>query len=55
MAKNTNKGYRKGAVDQRSQTYNPVTEQWTKRDSSTGRFLDGKQDGEPFKGVRKEN
>lgn len=55
MAKNTGKGYRKGAVDQRSQTYNPVTDQWTKRDSSTGQFLDGKKDGEPFKGVRKED
>lgn len=55
MAKNTGKGYRKGAVDNRSQTFNPVTEQWVKRDSDTGRFLDVKQDGEPFKGVRKEN
>ncbi|WP_309744518.1 hypothetical protein [Chamaesiphon sp. OTE_20_metabat_361] len=55
MAKNTGKGYRKGAVDQRSQTYNPVTDTWTKRDTVTGRFLDGKQDGNPFKGVRKED
>ncbi|MEC4817314.1 MAG: hypothetical protein SAK29_29190 [Scytonema sp. PMC 1069.18] len=31
MAKNTGKGYRRGAVDNRSQTYNPVTEQWVKR------------------------
>jgi hypothetical protein len=55
MAKNTGKGYRKGAVDNRSQTFNPVTEQWVKRDSDTGRFLDVKQDGDPFKGVRKED
>ena len=55
MAKKTGKGYRKGAVDQRSQTYNPVTDTWTKRDTATGRFLDGKQDGDPFKGVRKED
>lgn len=26
MAKNTGKGYRRGAVDNRSQAYNPVTE-----------------------------
>ncbi len=45
---------RKGAVRKRSQTYNPVTEQYVKRDSETGRFLDVKEDGKPFKGVRKE-
>jgi hypothetical protein len=54
----TNKPYgdgaRKGAVKSRSQTHNPKTEQWVKRDSETGRFIDVKQDGEPFKGVRKE-
>ncbi len=55
MAKNTGKGYRKGAVDNRSQTFNPVTEQWVNRDSDTGRFLNVKQDGNPFKGVRKED
>ena len=55
MAKNTGKGYRRGAVDNRSQVYNPVTEQWIKRNSETGQFMDGKQDGEPFKGVRKEH
>jgi hypothetical protein len=53
MAKNTGKGYRRGAVDNRSQTYNPVTEQWVKLDAETGRFMDVKQNGEPFKGVRK--
>jgi len=26
VAKNTGNGYRRGAVDKRSQTYNPVTE-----------------------------
>ncbi|MEP3386854.1 MAG: hypothetical protein ABJO02_01620 [Reichenbachiella sp.] len=45
---------RKRAVRGRSQTLNPVTKQWTKRDSDTGRFMDGKKDGTPFKGVRKE-
>lgn len=47
-------GHRKGAVRERSQTFNPITERWTKRDSNTGRFMDVKQDGKPFKGVRKE-
>lgn len=55
MAKNTGKGYRRGAVDNRSQTYNPVTEQWVKRDAETGQFMDVKQNSEPFKGVRKED
>lgn len=55
MAKNTGKGYRVGAVDNRSQTFNPSTQQWVKRNSDTGKFLDVKQDGKPFKGVRKED
>lgn len=50
----TGDGHRNGAVRERSQTYNPKTETWTKRDSNTGRFMDGKSDGTPFKGVRKE-
>lgn len=57
MAKNKPYGDNKriGAVKQRSQTYNNKTEQWIKRDSKTGRFIDVKQDGTPFKGIRKEN
>lgn len=47
-------GHRNGAVKGRSQTFNPKTEQWIKRDSETGRFMDVKKDGTPFKGVRKE-
>lgn len=47
-------GHRNGAVRDRSQTHNPETDQWVKRDDSTGRFMDVKQNGTPFKGVRKE-
>ena len=54
MAKNTGNDYRRGEVTQRSQSLNPKTETWTKRDTSTGRFMDGKSDGRPFKGVRRE-
>lgn len=54
MAKNTGKGYRRGAVKNRSQTYNPLTKQWVKRDPN-GQFMDVKQNREPFKGVRKED
>jgi hypothetical protein len=48
-------GQRVGAVRERSQTLNPKTGNWTKRDTDTGKFLDVKQDGKPFKGVRKED
>jgi V8-like Glu-specific endopeptidase len=56
MARNgkSGDGHRNGAVKDRSQTYNPTTEQWVKRDADTGKFMDVKQDGTPFKGVRKE-
>lgn len=47
-------GHRNGAVRDRSQTYNPQTERWVKRDTETGRFMDQKADSKPFKGVRKE-
>jgi hypothetical protein len=53
VAKNTGKGYRKGEVKDRSQVETPVG--WVKRDTNTGRFLDVKSDGEPFKGVRREH
>lgn len=54
MAKNTGKGYRKGSVNDRTQVKNPKTDQWVKRDADTGRFMDVKEDGTPFKGVAKE-
>jgi hypothetical protein len=56
MATNPPKGdgRRIGAVRERSQVYNPKTETWVKRDTETGRFMDQKSDGKPFKGVRKE-
>ncbi|MBS7825015.1 hypothetical protein J7547_07265 [Wohlfahrtiimonas chitiniclastica] len=53
----TNKPYgdnkRIGAVKQRSQTQTG-SGHWVKRDSETGKFMDVKSDGTPFKGVRKE-
>jgi hypothetical protein len=56
MATNPPKGdgHRNGAVKDRSQAFNPVTEQWVKRDKDSGRFMDVKQDRTPFKGVTKE-
>lgn len=55
MGKNTGKGYRQGAVAGRTQSFNPTTRTYTKRNSDTGRFMDGKADGTPFKGVRRED
>ena len=56
MAKNPPYGdnHRQGAVKDRSQTYNPHTERYVKRDTNTGLFIDQKADHAPFKGVRKE-
>jgi hypothetical protein len=56
MATNPPKGdgHRNGPVKDRSQVLNPKTDQWVKRDTDTGKFMDIKKDGNPFKGVRKE-
>jgi hypothetical protein len=56
MATNPPKGdgHRNGAVRQRSQTFNPNTHQWVKRDTTNGQFMAVKQDGSKFKGVREE-
>ena len=43
----------RGAVRKRSQIKNKLTGTWTKRDDTTGKFLDVKEDSKPFKGVRK--
>lgn len=53
MAKNTGDGYRKGSVDKRTQTKTPAGD-YVKRDTESGRFMDQKGGGEPFKGVAKE-
>jgi len=55
IARNTGENHRHGAVKDRHQGYNPKTEQWVKINDNTNRFMDVKQDGEPFKGVRKKD
>jgi hypothetical protein len=53
MARNPPKGRgRRGAVRKRTQVRSNGV--WTKRDATTGRFMDRKSDSKPFKGVRKE-
>jgi hypothetical protein len=54
MARNTGHGFRRGAVRGRSQSRNPLTGIWTKRNHGTGRFSAGKTTGGRFKGVRRE-
>lgn len=55
MAKNkpTGDGRRIGAVKDRVQVQNPKTGIWIKINKDTGKFMDGKKDGTPFKGVIK--
>ncbi|MBK0403072.1 hypothetical protein I5M27_08740 [Adhaeribacter sp. BT258] len=55
MAKNppNGDGHRIGAVKDRVQVFNPQNERWTKINSNTGKFMDQKADGKPFKGVTK--
>lgn len=54
MAKNTGNNHRDGSVTNRSQTLNPKTGNWIKRDTESGKFIDQKADDKPFKGVAKE-
>ena len=50
-----NDNSRKGAVKDRSQVQNPKTGLWTKRDTTTGEFINVKTSNDkPFKGIRKE-
>ncbi|MCT4562373.1 MAG: hypothetical protein N4A41_13470 [Crocinitomicaceae bacterium] len=55
MATNSGKNSRNGPVKNRSQVFNPITGNYVKRDTKTGKFIDVKSDGKPFKGVRKES
>ncbi|MEA2874731.1 MAG: hypothetical protein QOH67_5094 [Hyphomicrobiales bacterium] len=47
---------RRGAVRKRSQLKSKIAGEahWTKRDKSTGQFMDQKKDDAKFKGVRRE-
>lgn len=49
-------GHRNGAVRKRTQLETPVMgeKRFTKRDKTTGEFMDQKKDGRKFKGVSRE-
>lgn len=53
MAKNTGSGHRNGSVTDRTQVQNP-NGNWVKRDTDSGKFIDQKTSGGPFKGVARE-
>jgi len=53
MATNTEKGWRQGAVKERIQVQNPVTKQWIKIDTKSGRIVDVKKSPGPYKGIQK--
>jgi len=53
MAKNTGHNFRRGEVTGRSQFKTP-SGNYAKRDTATGRIMDQKEGGQPFKGVRRE-
>lgn len=53
MAKNTGQGHRQGSVNDRTQTKAPNGNH-VKRNTDTGRFMDQKTGGKPFKGVAQE-
>jgi hypothetical protein len=55
MAKNTGRGFRRGALRDRSQAFNPRNSRWAKRNATTGRFINIKSNKKPFKGVRRES
>ncbi|HEY2847420.1 MAG TPA: hypothetical protein VGI80_06330 [Pyrinomonadaceae bacterium] len=55
MAKNTDKGFRKGSVDDRTQlNLDPKNGKFVKRDRESGEFMDIKNDDKAFKGVAHE-
>jgi hypothetical protein len=54
MAKNMGRGTRLGAIRGRDQSTNTRTGLSTKRDTTSGRFVEVKRTGGDFRGVHKE-
>ena len=52
MAKNSLNNHRIGAVKNRSQVFNPLTNQFIKRDTTTGKFISCSD--KKYKGVEQE-
>lgn len=54
MAANNGNNSGKVAVKGRSQIFNPSTGNYVLKDTDSGKFIEVKSDGKPFKGVKKE-
>jgi hypothetical protein len=52
VSKNTGHSSRVGAVKERVQAKNPVTDRYVKIDTSTGRIVDQKKSPGPYKGIK---
>jgi len=53
MAKRDKSGNLTGAIAERVQAKNPVTNRWVKIDTRTGRIIDHKKSPGPYKRIRK--
>jgi len=51
MGKNTGHSGRTGAVRERAQVRNPVTNRYVKIDTNTGRIINQKKTPGPYKGI----
>jgi hypothetical protein len=52
MSKNTVQSSRIGAVKERVQAKNPITNRYVKIDTTTGRIVDQKKTPGPYKGIK---
>jgi hypothetical protein len=52
MGKNTGQSSRMGAVKERVQAKNPITNRYVKIDTTTGRIVDQKKTPGPYKGIK---
>ncbi|MGD9658269.1 MAG: hypothetical protein AB7U61_11655 [Methylocystis sp.] len=52
MSKNTGQSSRLGAVKERVQAKNPITNRYVKIDTTTGRIVDQKKTPGPYKGIK---
>jgi hypothetical protein len=52
MSKNTGQSGRIGAVKERVQAKNPITNRYVKIDTTTGRIVDQKKTPGPYKGIK---
>jgi len=52
MSKNTGQSSRMGAVKDRAQAKNPITNRYVKIDTTTGRIVDQKKTPGPYKGIK---